>query len=236
MAYIIRMKDKPILTFHLEPDFYDRLERFTQGVLQKGFEIFKPDFQKIDAFYATAVADKSARDDHAFRRTAKPFYLIEALYYKIYDEFNREAFNRAKETVIIVPQCLALMQEKCQRKRGKYGKICNRCVPNCQINKISEIASLFGVDTYFSKRGLEKQLGRIKRAKPSLSVIGISCVLTLASGMRTAAELGIPARGVFLNFTGCDHWTDKPFATETSLARLKEILEEKYGLSHPSSS
>ncbi len=226
------MKQKPTLTFRLESDFYDRLDIFTEKFLTEGLNTFRNEFRNIDSFYSAAINDLSSRDDHSFRRTPKAFYLVEAIYFKVFDEFNRDAFNKAKDTVIIMPQCLALLQDKCRRKRGKYGKICNHCTPNCQINKIDTMASSFGVETYFSKRGLEKQLGKIKRIKPSLSVIGVSCILTLASGMRTARELGVPARGVFLNFTGCDHWTDKPFATETSLSRLKAILEEKYGISY----
>jgi hypothetical protein len=92
-----------------------------------------------------------------------------------------------------------------------------------------EIADRHGVEGYFSKRALEKQLKKIKKVKPSLSVIGISCILTLAPGMRTAKEVGVPARGVFLNFTGCEHWTEKPFSTGTTVVRVKTILEEKYG-------
>jgi uncharacterized protein len=224
------MREKPTNTFRLGDDFYDKLEQFTQKVLAEGFAFFGEEFRNVDSFYEKAINDQSDRDDHTFRRASKPFYLIEALYYKIFDDFNREAFNRAKDTIIILPDCLSLMGEKCQRKRSRFGKKCTRCVPNCQVNKIMEIADRFGVEGYFSKRALEKQLTRIKKVKPSLAVIGISCILTLASGMRSAKEAGVPARGVFLNFTGCEHWAVKPFPTETAVARVEAILEEKYGI------
>ncbi len=229
-AYIGRMQEKPTNTFRLGEDFYDKLEQFTQDVLAKGFALFGEEFKNVDSFYQKALSDLSGRDDHAFRRTTRPFYLIEALYYQICDDFNREAFDKAEDTVIILPDCLSLMGDKCKKKRGRFGKKCERCVPNCQVNKIMEVAERYGVEGYFSKRALEKQLKKIKKAKPSLSVIGISCILTLASGMRTAKEVGVPARGVFLNFTGCEHWTEKPFSTETAVVRVRAILEEKYGI------
>ncbi len=234
-AYIRTMRKKPTITFRLNDDFYDKLDKFTEKVLSEGYEYFSDEFENIDSFYQEALEDNSSRTDLSFRRTPKPFYLIEALYYKIFDDFNREAFNKAKNTVLILPDCLSLMQDKCKRERKKYGKICTRCVPNCQINKIMEIADLYGVEGYFSKRALTEQLEKIKKKKVSLGVIGISCLLTLASGMRSAKEAGVPSRGVFLNFTGCEHWADKPFPTETTIEKVKAILEEKYGVSDSSS-
>ena len=233
-SYIGPMQEKPTNTFRLGEDFYDKLEQFTQKVLVEGLALFGEEFKNVDSFYEKAISDHSKRDDHAFRRTAKPFYLIEALYSNIFDDFNREAFNKARDTVIILPDCLSLMGDKCKRTRSRFGKRCARCVPNCHVNRIMEIADRHGVEGYFSKRALEKQLKRIKKVKPSLSAIGISCILTLAPGMRTAKEVGVPARGVFLNFTGCEHWTEKPFSTETAVARVRAILEEKYGI-HDSS-
>jgi hypothetical protein len=97
-----------------------------------------------------------------------------------------------------------------------------------------QLADRYGVAGYFSQRKLEEQLRRLQKKYRSLSVIGISCILMLTTGMRTAGELGVPARGVFLNFTGCRHWSDTPFATETAIDRVEMILREKYELSDTS--
>lgn len=227
--YLIMIRKAPP-TFLLQDDFYRKLERFSSEVTDKGLALFENEFKNIDAFYQKACSDNTDRDDHQFRRTPRPLYLLEALAFQFYDHSCRESFNAAKSTVIILPQCLSLMQEKCKRKKTRFGKVCDRCVPNCQINKVMQIADRYGVAGYFSQRKLEKQLRRIQKKYQSLSVIGISCILTLASGMRTAGELGIPARGVFLNYTGCRHWSDTPFATETALDGVEKILVEKYGL------
>jgi len=218
------------MTFCLGDDFYDKLDKFARQVLAHGFELFADEFANVDSFYERTHYDSPERTDLTFRRTPKSFYLIEALYYQIFEYANRAAFNEAAETVLILPDCMALMQDKCKRERKPLGKICTRCVPNCRINQIMQIADRYDVEGYFSKRALTDQLRKIKKEKPSLAVIGISCILTLASGMRSAKEAGVPSRGVFLNFTGCEHWADKPFATETSVKRVEAILEEKYGI------
>ena len=225
------IKKKPTVTYRIENDFYEKLQKFTQKTLAEGYKLFENEFANIDSFHKKILDDKPNRSDRNFRRTAKPFYLIEALYYQVFDNVNRDAFNKAQKTVIILPDCLSYMGEKCKRKRTKLGKICTRCVPKCQINQIMEIADNYNVKGYFSKRALVEQLTKIKEAeKSTLAVIGISCLLTLASGMRQAKEAGLPSRGVFLNFTGCEHWADKPFTTETAVDRVKSILEEKYGI------
>jgi hypothetical protein len=223
------MKQKPTITFRLKDDFYDKLDKFTEIVLQQGFDLFREEFANIDEFYLKALKEEK-RDDSSFRRHSKAFYLIEAMYYKIFDNHNRDAFNKARNTVLILPDCMSLLGDKCKREKTEVGKKCARCVPNCDINKIMNIADKYGVKGYFSKRKLEEQLTKIKEMKPDLGVIGISCLLTLASGMRSAREAGVPSRGVFLNFVGCEHWAEKPFPTETAIDRVQAILEEKYGL------
>jgi len=223
------MAKKPTITFRIEDDFYGKLDSFTRKVIREGTELFGDEFANIDAFYLKALHDNPERDDINFRRSPKQLYLIEAIYYQVFEYINRDAFNRAKDTVLILPDCMSLMLDKCKRERTELGKVCTRCVPNCSINKIMQIADRYGVEGYFSKRALTEQIGNIKKVKPSLAVIGISCLLTLASGMRSAKEAGVPSRGVFLNFTGCEHWADKPFATETMIHRVEAILEEKYG-------
>jgi len=225
------MKEKPTITFRLGDDFYNKLDNFTEKVLHDGYKYFWEEFAHIEGFLEKTKCDKSNRSDLSFRLTPKPFYLIEMLYYKIFDEANREEFNKTNDTVLILPDCMSLLLDKCKRERTKYGKRCTRCVPKCKIHEIMKLADKYNLEAYFSKRALTEQIENIKKDKPSLSVIGIACLLTLASGMRSAKEAGVPSRGVFLNFTGCEHWADKPFPTETAIDKLKAILEEKYGVS-----
>jgi hypothetical protein len=102
-------------------------------------------------------------------------------------------------------------------------------LPTCQAYQTGDLAKKYGLKIVFSKRKLAEQIEYFSGKMEDLSVIGIACITMLASGMRTAADVGVPARGVLLNFTGCEHWNDEPFASEFAFSSLKAILEEKYG-------
>jgi len=104
-----------------------------------------------------------------------------------------------------------------------------RCLPECQAFKVCELADHYGVKAVYSKRKLSEQIEYYSSRSGDLAVIGVACLMMLANGMRTAAEFGVPARGVLLNFTGCEHWNEQAFASAFQLERLEAILEEKYG-------
>ena len=216
-------------TYFLEPDFNRKLSEFTQEMLERGFSIFSKEFAKLDEFIAAAEADQSDRQDKSLRRTPREKYLLEALSFKIYDELNREAFNRAKDTLIVLPDCLSLDNPDCLKTDEPWGDRCQQCDPDCEAFEVSEIAERYGLEVVYSKRKLSEQIQHYADRSGDLAVIGVACILMLASGMRAAAEVGVPARGVLLNFTGCEHWNDEPFASQFPLKQLEAILEEKYG-------
>ncbi|KAA3637296.1 MAG: DUF116 domain-containing protein [Calditrichaeota bacterium] len=222
--------DKKHPTYRLTEDFQKKLSSLTDDVIKKGYELFEKEFERIDSFVEQAVSDTSERTDHELRRTEKEKYLLELISYKIYDNLNREKFNRCKNTIIILPDCLSIHEYECQKTDEEYGNRCTECHPDCQSYQIMELAEKYGCPVYFSKRKLSEQLEHHARQMDGdTSVIGIACILMLANGMRAADDLGIPARGVLLNFCGCDHWNDEPFASEFQIEMLKSILEEKYG-------
>jgi len=226
----IIMAKKPVNTYKIDSGFYDKLDRFVKEVLDEGFDRFSEEFANVEGFIENAKKDRKKRTDKTFRTTPKEMYLLESLYYNIFDRAYREDFNKAKQTVIILPDCLAIRGDKCKKKKKKFGDVCTHCAKKCEVSRIMKFAEGYGIEGYFSKRQLTQQLEKIKKKhKGSLGVIGISCVLTLASGMRSAREAGVPARGVFLNFTGCDHWSAKAFPTETIFEKIKAIIEEKHG-------
>jgi hypothetical protein len=213
--------------YRLGPDFYGRLDTFVDTLVRDGFEFFAKEFRDLDAYIAWARAE--ARPDQKLRRTPREKYLLEAVAFKVYDELNREAFNRRRDTLIVMPDCFSLHNPDCTKTDEKWGDRCMECVPECQAYQTSEIGRKYGVDCVFSKRKLAEQIEHYAEQSGDLAVIGIGCLMMLASGMRTAAEVGVPARGVLLNFSGCEHWNDQPLASEASLERLEAILEEKYG-------
>jgi hypothetical protein len=221
--------DKDAPTYSLGPDFYDRLNVFVDRLLADGFEYFAPEFAKVDAFVENALHESTDRDAHELRTTPKSKYLLEVISFCLYDRLNREAFNRAADTIIILPDCLSLHNPDCLKTDEKWGDRCQACTPDCQAALVDEIAGRYGVEVVFSKRKLEDQIEHYSERSGDLGVVGIGCVLMLASGMRTAARVGVPARGVLLDFCGCEHWNDQPRASAFPIERLEAILKEKYG-------
>lgn len=216
-------------TYGLGPDFDRKLTEFVARFQRNGYDLFLREFAQLDDFIKAAESDQSDRTDKDLRRTPKIKYLLEAVSFKIYDQLNRESFNRAKNTIVVVPDCLTLHNPDCLKTDEEWGDRCQQCLDDCQANEVVELAEQYGLETMFSKRKLTEQIEHFASEQGDLAVVGIGCVLMLAEGMRSAADAGVPARGVLLNFTGCDHWNDQPFASEFPMAQLKAILEEKHG-------
>jgi hypothetical protein len=216
-------------TYRLGDNFDERLNAYVRDLFSTGYSQFAKEFEKIDNFVASADGDLSARDDHSLRRTPKQFYLLELIAYKVYDDYNRKLFNATAETLIILPDCLSLHNPDCLKTDGRYGDECRECTPDCQAFEVTELAAQYGAIVVFSKRKLSEQLEHYSKQGKNLGVIGIACVLMLTDGMRTAMDLEVPVRGVPLDFCGCEHWNDKPFASEFPMKRLEAILREKYG-------
>ncbi|MEA3297330.1 MAG: DUF116 domain-containing protein [candidate division Zixibacteria bacterium] len=216
---------RQIPTYYLGEDFTERLDAFVDSFLAEGYDFFSEEFKQIDSYIAEAASKPVSE---SLRLTPKPKYLLELVAFKIYDKLNREAFNRSRHTLIVMPDCLTLHNPDCRKIDTQYGDVCRRCTENCQAFQIGELAREYHAKIIFSKRKLGKQLRRYSDRLGDLGVIGIACTMMLASGMRTAAEEKIPTRGVLLNFSGCEHWNDEPCASEFTLSSLESILREKH--------
>ncbi len=216
-------------TYKLGSDFYERLEKFVEGFLDDGYSFFEKEFDGLDEYIAAANADTPGSNDVKLRRIAKEKYLLEMVNFFVLDRLNREAFNKAKDTLIVLPDCLTLHNPDCLRIEEKWGDICMRCEPTCQAFEVMDLADKYSLVVVFSKRKLTEQLEHFSGKSGDLSVVGIACINMLAEGMRSASDAGVPARGVLLDFSGCEHWQDPPCASRFQLSRLESILKEKYG-------
>jgi len=219
--------DKRHPTYSLGPDFRRKLARFKDRVISEGFEEFADEFANLDDFICRAWDEDSP--EKGLRRTPKQKYMLEMLAFAVYDEANREAFNNTKDTLIILPDCLSLDNPDCEKTDEKWGDRCRQCFPDCEAFEVMELAERYGAEVAFSKRKLTEQLEHYADTMTEVGVIGIACIIMLADGMRSAADAGIPARGVLLSFQGCEHWNDSPFASRFPLKWLEEILKEKHG-------
>ncbi len=220
---------KKFPTYNLNDDFNAKLEKFKSQFIEDGFKLFADEFEKVDSFITYANADKSDRSDHQLRRSEKERYLLELLSFKIYDQLNRDTFNTQKNTLIIMPDCLSIHEYECNKTDGDHGSVCESCHPDCLAAEITELAEKYEIQVLFSKRNLSEQLLYHENQLGETSVIGIACIMMLSAGMRVAEQQNIPARGVLLQNTGCEHWNDEPFASQFSIEQLKSILKEKYG-------
>lgn len=213
-------------SYNLGPGFPEKLDRYIERFLEDGFRFFATEFAGIDGCISQAHNSGSTE---MLRRTPKEKYLLELVAFGIYDRLNRDAFNRAKHTLIVMPDCLSLHNPQCEKVETDIGEVCKRCTESCQAYQITELARKYRLKTIFSKRKLLEQLKHYAEKMTDLSVVGIACINMLAEGMRVAAEGGVPARGVLLNFSGCEHWQDSECAGEFAMQRLQSILDEKYG-------
>lgn len=220
--------ESPAPTYLLEEQFRFKLKKFVKQLTDNGFDYFSSEFENIDSFIEKARNDKSDRDDHDLRRSSKELYLLELISFQLYDSLNRKAFNKTDDTLIIMPHCLSFDNPDCLKEETDYGEECKQCDQNCEASSFVDLAEKYGATVMFSKRKLSRQLEHFQENLNNPGVIGVACVLMLAEGMRSAAEIGLPARGVLLNWTGCDHWNDKLFSSGVSIAWLEEILKEKY--------
>ena len=208
-------------------EVYARLDRLADEVLAVAEDAVGEAFVRVPAFAARA-REEAGREDEGFRRTTKERYLVELLACVVMGRQFWEAFVARRDTVVILPHCLARAGERCRRERTRYGARCTACHPRCAARRLTEIAAAHGGDAYFSSRDHAKQFRALARGRfPDLSVVGVACLWMLANGMRAAEEAGVPSQGVLLSYCGCEHWTDPPMVTDACVERLEAILTAK---------
>lgn len=233
------MKDKrsspaPLPTFDLRElgeglGIYARLDGFADRFLSAADEDIGTAFAKIPDYCRRANQQKD-REEYELRRTPLQRYYLELLSYVILSRQFRDDFNEKHDTVLILPDCLAIRLDKCEKKKTRYGDRCTGCAPDCAINEITQLAMDYGADAYFATMEFDKQFKALLRGKyKDLSVVGIACIMMLALGMRAAEEAGVPSQGVLLNYCGCEHWADEQFVTDTVVAKVEEVLRGKDG-------
>lgn len=213
-------------TYHLGPSFRDKLNHYLDRFLNDGFDFFSQEFRGLDEYVKAAQVSDS---DETLRQTPKEKYLLELVSFALYDRLNREAFNNTGDTLIVLPDCLSLHNPDCEMVDRPDGDRCRNCVDGCQASQVTHLAARYKARAVFAKRAQTEQLQTWSERLDNPGVIGIACINMLAEGMRSAAEVGLPSRGVLLSFSGCEHWQNKPCASEFAFEWLESILIEKYG-------
>ncbi|MCP4231456.1 MAG: DUF116 domain-containing protein [bacterium] len=208
-------------------DIYDRLDAFADLFLRTADKDIGAAFDKIPD-YCRRASEQKDHEEYELRRTPLERYYLELLSYTILSRQFRDDFIEKRYTVLILPDCLAIRLDKCEKKRTRYGNRCTACDPGCTVNEITQLAMKYNAGAFFADMGYEKQFKAMTRGKfKDLSVVGVACIMMLAGGMRAAEEAGVPAQGVLLNYCGCEHWTDDQFVTDAVVAKVEEILRGK---------
>ena len=213
-------------TLGKDGDLYSRLEAFADRFGDLADREVGPAFSIVPAFSGQAAAEVG-REEEFYRRTTRERYLLELLAVTVMARQFWPAFAARRDTVLILPDCLRLKEKGCGRKNTRMGPRCTICYPDCLVGRITAAGRRFGVQAYFAQMGHPRQFRALRRTYPDLSVVGVACIWMLAAGMRAAEEAGIPSQGVLLTYCGCEHWTDDPFVTDASVARVEAILEAK---------
>ncbi|MFH1892737.1 MAG: DUF116 domain-containing protein [Candidatus Zixiibacteriota bacterium] len=220
---ILKRKAPP--TYLLDTDFGNKLRSFGDDFIRLAESYFASETSQIECYVENRKREKS--DDFSWASFPRDFYFAELAQIAVLNGAMWEDFCRAEHTVIFIPDCLSLMQDKCKRGGESNLQTCTQCVPNCVVNKIVALKERYEFAEVFAYRDQTKQFEVLLEKYKSVSFLGIACILMLADGMRTSMEKSVPAHGVPLKYCGCEHWAEQPFPTDTDIAEVERVLRLK---------
>lgn len=210
-------------------EIYERLDRLADEYLALAEATVGAAFARVPEFSARAACEKGRAEEY-YRATIKERYLVELLACVTMGRQFWPAFVARRDTVMILPDCLRVDPDGCQREETDCGERCTHCHEDCLISRITTVGERFGVDAYFSKRERPEQFKAMRKRYPDLSVLGVACIWMLAVGMRAAEEARIPSQGVLLNYSACEHWLAQPVTTDAVVERVEVLLGAKAAL------
>jgi len=219
------MKKKPP-TYFLRDSFAEKLDVFHDEFLDLAKKHFADDMKDVDRYVELSKIDP-VQKNFDWATFPEEFYYAELTQIAVLNRAMWDDFAAAKHTIIFIPDCLSLMQDKCKRFGEKPFEKCAQCVPNCVVNKIIQLKEKYPFEEVFAYRDQSEQFRSLKKKYGSIGFIGIACILMLADGMRTSMYNGIPATGIPLRYCGCEHWAKEPFPTDTFVDMVELILERK---------
>jgi hypothetical protein len=213
-------------TYLLDSNFGEKLRVFGDEFVAFAKSRFSNEMSRVCS-YVQEYRKNPIQDGFTWGAFPEEFYFAELTTIAILNKALWDDFCRADHTVIFIPDCLSLMKDKCKRKGVEYMEQCDRCVPNCAVNKIVSLKENFEFFEVFTYREMKDQFKVLKDKFKSVSFFGVACILMLAEGMRSSMADGVPAHGVPLAYCGCEHWAKEPFPTDTDLAEIERVLALK---------
>ncbi len=213
-------------TYLLDSNFGEKLREFGDEFIVIAKTRFSREMSRV-CRYVEEYRKNPVQDDFIWGTFPEEFYFAELTTIAVLNKALWDDFCRADHTILFIPDCLSLMQDKCKRKGEKFLELCDQCVPNCMVNKIVVLKEKYDFREVFAYRDQTEQFEALKKKYKSVSFLGVACILMLAEGMRSSMSNGVPAHGVPLAYCGCEHWAKKPFPTDTDLSEIERVLALK---------
>lgn len=181
--------------------------------------------ERIDGFVRRAR--KERRDDQLLRITPRLLYHLAMVTVAILNRVVKEDYDATERRILLLPGCMRTPThpEGCQSVPSAFGKLCAKCSEGCRARRLSEFAAATGVQTFIQEEPFTAAATLADQGIEA-GLVKVACVLQLGAAEREARALGIPFRGVFLDFCGCRaHWDAEGLTTDCSLTRLREAFE-----------
>jgi hypothetical protein len=183
----------------------------------------------VERFLAETHPSYRWREDAIFCGRRRVEYHLNMIGTEIMNRAFREAFLDTERKAVLVPPCMkGQPDDKCQARPTPFGARCAGCTPGCRVHQLTRLGEKHGFEVLLMPDELSVfSTGAVKPVEgDAVGIIGISCVLTNASGGWETRDLGIPTQGVLLDYCGCRyHWHKEGIPTDINVIQLLRVLD-----------
>ena len=183
---------------------------------------------QVDQFLTEAHPSYRWREDVIFCGRRRVEYHLNMVGTEILNRVFRGEFVNTARKVVLVPPCMkAQPDDKCKAHSTSIGARCAGCTPGCRVHQLTKLGEKHGFGVLILPDDLRvfSAGGMSLKTDDKVGIVGISCVLTNASGGWQTKDLGIPAQGVLLDYCGCRyHWHKEGIPTDISIGQLAHVL------------
>lgn len=180
--------------------------------------------QNVEHFLSVEASKKRRRYDARLLTQTRLEYHLGMLGTEILNRAYRERFLATRQKMVILPPCMCAPEKVCKAVETPLGAQCQACTPGCRVHQITKLGEKLGFHVTMIPDDV-KVFGSGREAG-SVGLVGVSCALTNWNGGWETGDLHIPAQGLLLDYVGCKyHWDRKGIPTDTSLKKLREILD-----------
>ncbi|WP_432408394.1 DUF116 domain-containing protein [Wukongibacter sp. M2B1] len=166
------------------------------------------------------------KEDNVYCGRKRIEYHLNMVGAEIMNRAFREDFLKTEEKRLLLPICMRFhCNSDCKAERSTEGYLCTGCTNHCNVNYLTQMGRKYGIKVFIiPHESAAFTKGKIEKNK--IGIIGVACVLNLASGGWKAKELGFVPQCVLLDYCGCkNHWSDSDEATEINISKLMDILQ-----------